>query len=104
MGAFLPSNNQNMASFNPEGTDYDYATAKKYGMGPTGTGENAGHWGSVAPTSKAEQQKYNLPEESYVVLKGKGHETFHKAVAGEEERGFMVKKFGNRYYSIPKGK
>ena len=104
MGAFMPSNNQRMASFDPEGSNYDYSTAKKYGMGPTGTGENEGHWGSVAPTSKAEQRKYNLPEESYVVLKGKSHETFNKAIAGEEQRGFEVKKFGNRYYSIPKGK
>ncbi|NBV72503.1 MAG: hypothetical protein EBR60_10790, partial [Burkholderiaceae bacterium] len=37
--------------FNPEGADYDYQTAMAYGMGPTGTGEDLGHWGSVAPTS-----------------------------------------------------
>ena len=102
MAGFMPNNNYNRASFDAEGVGYDYSTAKKYGMGPTGTGENLGHWGSVAPTSKEQQIKYNLPQDSYVVLKGKNHETFSKAVEGERQRGFEVKKFGNRYYSIPK--
>lgn len=91
-------------SFDPEGVGYDYATAKSFNMGPTGDGteENKGHWGSVAPASNNAKKKYNLPDESYLVLKGKSHETFSKAVAGEEARGFVVKKFGDRYYSIPK--
>lgn len=92
------------SAFDPEGTGYDYATAKAVGMGPTGDGtkENAGHWGSVAMTSAGERKKYKLPEESYVILKGKNHETFDKAVTGEEERGFKVVKRGSRYYSVPK--
>lgn len=72
-------------------------------MGPDGTGENQGHWGSVTAASEAVKKKYNLPDESYVVLKGKTHETWDKAVAGEAERGFEIKKYGNRYYSVPKG-
>jgi len=91
-------------AFDPEGSDYDYDTAKKYGMGPTGTGENAGHWGSVAPASEEARKKYKLPEDSYVLLKGAKHETMNKAVEAEEARGSKIQKFGDRYYSIPKKK
>jgi hypothetical protein len=87
--------------FDPEGKDYDYQTALAYGMGPTGTGSNAGHWGSVAPTSDDERIKNDLPEDSYVLLKGAKHETMHKAVEAEKERGSKVEKRGKRYYSIP---
>lgn len=93
-----------VVKFNPEGEDYDYETARKYGMGPDGTGENAGHWGSVAPASKEDKQKYKLPDESYVILKGRKHETWQKAVDGEQERGFEVRKFGDRYFSVPVNK
>jgi hypothetical protein len=89
------------AAFNPEGADYDYQTAKAHGMGPTGLGENQGHWGSVAPAPEQARQQYNLPQDSYVVLKGKNHETFHKAEAAENARGSKIVKFGDRYYSIP---
>jgi hypothetical protein len=91
-------------TFDPEGSDYDYKTARAGGLGPTGDGtkENAGHWGSVTMTTAAERKKHNLPDESYVVLKGKSHATFNKAVAGEEERGFQIVKRGSRYYSVPK--
>ena len=88
--------------FNPEGSDYDYQTALAYGMGPTGTGEDLGHWGSVAPTSDDERMLKDLPRDSYVMLKGKAHETFNKAEASEKERGSKVVKIGDRYYSIPK--
>jgi hypothetical protein len=90
--------------FDPEGKDYDYDTAKKYNMGPTGTGENKGHWGSVAPAGEESRKKYNLPADSYKVLKGRQHKTWDKAVEAEEARGSEVKKFGERYYSIPKAK
>lgn len=90
--------------FDPEGSDYDYKTAKAAGLGPTGTGENKGHWGSVTMASEAEKKKFGLPDESYVVLKGRSHETWDKAVKGEADRGFEIKKYGNRYYSVPKGK
>jgi PcfJ-like protein len=88
-------------TFDPQGSDYDYQTALAHGMGPDGTGENQGHWGSVAPVSDDEQQKYDLPEDSYVVLKGRSHPTFHKAEAAENERGSKIVQHGNRYYSVP---
>lgn len=87
--------------FDPESRDYDYTRAKAAGLGPDGTGENKGHWGSVAPTNDQERKKYGLAEDSYVILKGKTHETFDKAVSGEEARGFKVVKKGDRYYSVP---
>lgn len=90
--------------FDPEGSDYDYQTALAHGMGPTGTGENQGHWGSVAPTSDDERQLHDLPEGSYKVLKGRSHETFYKAEDAERERGSAIEKHGDRYYSIPQHK
>lgn len=94
--------NGGRAEFNPESSDYDYQTALAYGMGPTGTGEDLGHWGSVAPTSDDERMLRDLPRDAYVMLKGKAHETFDKAEAAEKERGSKVVKIGDRYYSIPK--
>jgi hypothetical protein len=91
-------------NFDPEGDDYDYLTARAAGMGPTGTGENLGHWGSVTSAPKSLKVKYKLPEESYILLKGKNHPTWDFAVAGEEERGFEIKKYGDRYFSVPKQK
>jgi hypothetical protein len=88
--------------FDPQGSDYDYQTALAHGMGPTGLGDNQGHWGSVAPVSDDEQQLHDLPSDSYVVLKGKSHPTFHKAEAAENERGSGIVKKGDRYYSVPK--
>jgi hypothetical protein len=88
--------------FDPQGGDYDYETALAYGMGPDGTGENAGHWGSVAPTSDDERMLHGLPEDSYVVLKGKSHPTFDKTKTAEKERGSKIAKAGKRYYSVPK--
>lgn len=87
--------------FDPEGSDYDYTTAKAAGMGPDGTGDNEGHWGSVTQTSRELRAKYNLPEESYIVLKGRAHPTWSYAVEGEAERGFKIKKYGDRYFSVP---
>jgi hypothetical protein len=90
--------------FQPEGKGYDYASAKAAGMGPTGDGtaENKGHWGSVILASDAVRAKYNLPDESYMVLKGRSHETFFKAVLSEQARGSKIIKLGNRYFSVPK--
>lgn len=92
------------SKFNPESDGYDYSTALIWGMGPTGTGENEGHWGSVAPAPPEYIDKYNIPENSYLVLKGRNHATFSKAVEGERKRGYEVKKFGDRYFSVPKTK
>ena len=88
-------------AFDPESGGYDYASARGAGMGPDGTGENAGHWGSVRQATEAERKTHGLPEESYLLLKGRSHETWDKAVSGEQERGFKVIKRGSRYFSVP---
>jgi hypothetical protein len=84
--------------FNPEGEGYDYETARAYKMGR----DKVSHMGSVAPTSDDERIKHDLPENSYVLLKGKKHETMDKAIKAEEQRGSKVEKRGSRYYSVPK--
>lgn len=89
-------------AFQPESKGYDYATATAAGMGPDGTGENKGHWGSVAPAPEAARAQYGLPKDSYIMLKGRDHETWAKGVEGEEARGAKVVKLGDRYYSVPK--
>jgi hypothetical protein len=93
--------------FNPESSDYDYATAEEAGMLPSlQKGESFMHMGSVTATPQYMRDKYKqfgLPEgESYVVLKGAGHPTHNYLIEGEAERGFEVKKFGDRYFSVPK--
>jgi hypothetical protein len=103
MGQAMPPAQTSQPAFDPESAGYDYTTAIAGGLGPDGKGENAGHWGSVTMASDADKKKHNLPDESYVLLKGKSHKTWELAVKGEEERGFEVKKYGNRYYSVPKG-
>jgi hypothetical protein len=93
--------------FNAESSDYDYATAEASGMLPDmRQGENFGHMGSVTETPQHMRDKYKqfgLPEgESYVVLKGASHPTHNYLIEGEAERGFEIKKFGDRYFSVPK--
>ena len=90
------------AKFDPESEDYDYDTAVAAGLGPDGKDENAGHWGSVTRASAEDRKKYGLPDESYVVLKGRKHETWDKAEEAERERGAEIVKKGDRYYSVPK--
>ena len=87
--------------FRSEGRGYDMGTALSYGMGAAASGPNKGHYGSVAPTTALEKEVHGLPDESYVLLKGYRHPTFHLAVKGEMERGFKVVKRGTRYYSVP---
>jgi hypothetical protein len=89
--------------FDPESEGYDYKTALKYNMGPTEEGENKGHWGSVAPVDSETRELYKMPENSYVVLKGRKHPTFDKAVEAEKKRGSKIIKIGDRYYSVPEG-
>jgi hypothetical protein len=98
-----PKQAQKYEMFDPQGGGYDYGTARYYGMGPTGTGENAGHWGSVAPASPQVTTRYGLPPESYAMLKGRQHPTWDKGVQGEVERGYKVIQRGGRYYSVPQG-
>ena len=100
--------NQKLAAalrqFDPSGADYDYTTAIGAGMQPQQqSGENKGHWGSVAPTPLQYRFDYKLPEDSYMMLKGSAHPTFQQGVEGEEGRGYQVIKFGDRYFSVPAG-
>jgi hypothetical protein len=91
-----PVNMEGGGAFNPQGADYDYQTARAYGMGQDG-----GNWGSVAPTSDDERKLHGLPEDSYLMLKGAQHPTWGKAVEAEESRGSRIVKHGDRYYSVP---
>ena len=98
-----------LKAFDPLSADYDYQTAIANGMGGTGTGVNAGHWGSVAPAPQSYIDQYNLPAESYMMLKGVQHPTWHKAVAGEQQhitesapKGYEIVQSGDRFFSVPK--
>ena len=98
--------NQKLANalrqFDPSGADYDYTSAIGAGMQPQQEGgENKGHWGSVAPTPIKYRMDYQLPEDSYMMLKGSAHPTFQMGVQGEQDRGYQVMKFGDRYFSVP---
>lgn len=94
--------NMQTLPFDPEGTGYDMQSAKSVGMEATIDPEDGlPHYGSVIETTKEQQKQFGLPEESYMLLKGKQHETWDKAVQGEADRGFRIKKFGDRYFSVP---
>lgn len=73
------------ASFDPEGPDYDYASAQAGGLTPDATG----HWPSRVP-------------ETGLIVKGRGHETYDKTVAGETAAGMEIQPGPDgRYYSQP---
>ena len=97
-----------LSGFDPEGFDYDYQNAEKAGIRPESMGYNKGHMGSVAQVTPEVYDKYKkegLPKgEAYMLLKGVAHPTHQMAIDAEAERGFEVKKFGDRYFSIPKKK
>jgi hypothetical protein len=93
--------------FNADSSEYDYKTAEESGMLPDLTpGKNFGHMGSVTQVNEDIYQKYKqygLPSgESYIVLKGASHPSHDDLIKGEAERGFEVKKFGDRYFSVQK--
>lgn len=87
--------------FDAEGEGYDYQTAISRGMGPDGKGENEGHWGSVAEVDEETSRRLGFGGPSYLMLKGRNHPTWDKAVAAEKELGRHVIKYGNRYYAVP---
>lgn len=88
--------------FDPEGSGYDMESAKSVGMEPEIDPEDGlPHYGSVIETTKEQQEQFGLPEESYMILKGRQHNSWDKAIADEEARGFKVEKHGDRYYSVP---
>jgi hypothetical protein len=88
--------------FDPEGDDYDYKTAFAVDMDPVTEGPNEGHLWTTALLTPEQAAELKLPEGSRLILKGRKHETWDLGVAGEEENGFKVIKFGERYYSVPK--
>lgn len=64
--------------FDPEGSDYDYETAKKSGIKP----DKTGHW----PSRDAK---------SGILLKGRKHKTWHLTEKGEKAAGYkIIKKKG----------
>jgi len=75
-----------MARFDPEGEDYDYATAEMFGLMP----DESGHWPSRVP-------------QTGLLLKGRKHKTWPLSIQGEHEAGFKVIKKNGRYYSIKPG-
>ena len=83
--------------FNPEGGGFDLRTAESAGM----VRDENGKFGSVVPASDADRKKFGLPEDSYLVLKGRAHPTFRETIKGEKARGSEIIKRGSRYYSVP---
>jgi len=73
-----------MNGFDPEGSGYDYETAKSFGGRPG----KKGHWGSLDPRTG-------------MVLKGRKHKTWDLMEIEEERRGNRVIKRNGRYYSVP---
>tara|TARA_R100000789_G_C3017331_1_gene152726 strand:+ start:518 stop:817 length:300 start_codon:yes stop_codon:yes gene_type:complete len=86
-----------VGEFDPEGGGYDITSARAAGL----KRDSRGHMGSVIPATPKQISK-GVPKGSFMVLKGRKHSTFHKAVAGERARGFNVKKIGTRYFSVSK--
>ena len=83
------SNYGQKAVFDPEGSDYDYETAKKYGIKPDAKTK---HWQSREPNTG-------------LLLKGRRHKTWDLLEQGEKEAGYeIIKKNDGRYYSFPKKK
>ena len=72
-----------MANFDPEGTGYDYESAKAAGLKP----DKTGHWPSRIPQTGQ-------------ILKGKKHKTYHLTIQGEEKAGYIIRKGSDgKYYS-----
>jgi len=72
--------------FDPEGSGYDYSSAIKAGLKP----DDTGHWPSRDPKTG-------------MLLKGSGHLTWGKTLAGEEDEGNAIRRREDgRYYSFPK--
>lgn len=74
--------------FNPEGSGYDYESARKAGLRV----DETGHWPSRAPQSGQ-------------ILKGRGHKTYGLTVQGEAKAGYEIYKApSGKYFSRPKRK
>lgn len=73
-------------AFDPEGEGYDYETANRTG----------------GMFSSPDGHYFSRDPESGMILKGRGHETFDKTIAGETSAGNVITKGEDgRYYSNP---
>ena len=76
---------QPAARFDPEGSGYDYETARSEGL----SADETGHWPSRAPSSG-------------MLLKGRTHKTWDLLEEGEREAGYEISRGKDgRYYSQP---
>ncbi len=80
-----PRQGERERPFRPMGIGYDYKSAKAAGLKP----DKTGHWPSRSPKTG-------------LLLKGRGHPTWHKTVKGEADAGHEIYKKGKRYYSRKK--
>ena len=82
----LPRRKRREEKFDPEGSDYDYDTAKSSGIKP----DKTGHWPSRDPKSGQ-------------ILKGRKHKTWKLTEEGEKKAGHEIYKKDGKYYSRKKG-
>ena len=75
--------------FDPEGSGYDYESARKAGVYPKLHADTRLHWQSREPKSG-------------LLLKGRKHKTWHLLEEGERKAGYEIYKKKGRYYSRPK--
>jgi len=99
----MPEKRNPFKIFDPQGSGFDMERALLSGMKPAGpeAGENQGHFGSVAPTTFVEQLRLGLPTNSFIILKGRNHISFQKAVEAEKARGFKIIERDGRFFSVP---
>lgn len=71
----LPDYAKKSKTFDPEGSGYDYATARRHGLEP----DKSGHWPSRVPQTGQ-------------ILKGRKHPTFHKTEDAEKKIGNVIRK------------
>ena len=68
--------------FDPEGSGYDYKTAKLFNLAP----DKTGHWPSRVPSTG-------------LLLKGKNHKTWKLTESEEKAKGNKIFKKNGRYFS-----
>jgi len=71
-----------ITGFDPEGSGYDYKTAKQFGIEP----DETGHWASRVPGTG-------------LILKGRKHHTWGLTESGETSKGYKITKKNGRYWS-----
>lgn len=88
--------------FDPEGEGFDIPTARKHklerGFDPE-SGEM--HMQSRLPLTEEEALEFGVPPGSGLILKGRRHPTFDKAIKADEALGFKLIRRGNRYFTVP---